>query len=110
MPPVAKPKRQRHRTFLRQWREYRNRTLVQVAEHVHLSHGQLSRIERGEAPYNQDLLEVLADLYMTEPASLVMRNPLDPEAIWSIWDRVPATERPKALKVLEAFARDGTDG
>lgn len=106
----AHPLKRRRPIFLRQWREHRGKTLVQVAEHIHMSHGQLSRIERGDQPYNEELLDVLADLYMCDPVDLLIRNPLNPDGIWSIWDRVPAVERPKALAVLEAFTRTGTDG
>jgi hypothetical protein len=32
------------KTFLREWRQHRNKTLEQVAEYLHMSHSQLSRI------------------------------------------------------------------
>jgi hypothetical protein len=41
----------------------------------------------GLQPYNQELLEALAELYRTDPASLIMRNPADPDAMWSLWDQ-----------------------
>jgi transcriptional regulator with XRE-family HTH domain len=48
----------RHKTFLREWRKNhgpngeRSKTLEAVADHLHMSHSQLSRIERGQQPYN----------------------------------------------------------
>lgn len=120
----------RPKHFLRQWREHAGLSLTGVKEKaealfedrivaegeqvdlkkIGLSHSTLSRIERFEVPYNQALLEVLAEVYSTDPASLIMRDPTDPEGIWSIYDKVPETERPVALRVLQGFAKTGTDG
>ena len=121
---TARPKH-----FLRQWREDAGLSLAAVKEKaealfdgrvvaegeqvdlgkIGLSHSTLSRIERFEVPYNQALLEVLAEVYGTDPASLIMRDPTDPEGIWSIYDKVPAKERPVALRMLQGLARTGTD-
>lgn len=83
------------RHFLRQWREYREYTLEQAGEAVGISHAQLGRIERRLQKYNQELLEKLADLYRTDPASLIMRDPTNEDAIWSLWDRAEEGERQK---------------
>src|SRR5689334_18893146 len=74
------------RHFLRAWRKHRNKTLEQVADHLHMSHSQLSRIETYKQPYNQELLEALAELYMCDVVDLLIRDPSDPEGFWSIWD------------------------
>ena len=96
------------KTKIRQWRQYRGFTLVQLAERVGITHGQLSKVERGIRPWGQPLLEILAEELGTDPVSLLMRDPTDPEGIWSIWDQVPQTERPRALSILKAFTRTGT--
>ncbi len=80
VPRLKRP--QYRRTFLRQWREHRGYTLEQAAEAVDITHASLSRIERGLQPYSQAILEALAELYMTDVASLIMRDPTDPEAMW----------------------------
>jgi transcriptional regulator with XRE-family HTH domain len=118
------------RHFLRAWREYRSLTLEQVAERVellgaerpirdpggltypkHITHASLSRIERGIQPYNQALLELLAEIYMTEPASLIIRNPTDPEGIWSLWEQLKPGQREAALAMLQGLVqRTGTNG
>lgn len=80
---------------------------------IGLSHSTLSRIESFKVPYNQRLLEVLAEVYGTDVASLIIRNPADPEGIWSIYDQIPETERPRALKVITGVVlglKTGTDG
>jgi transcriptional regulator with XRE-family HTH domain len=69
----------------------------------------ISRIESGVAPYTQDTLEGLADALGTDPASLLMRNPLDKEAIWSILDKASQGQRQMiadiAKTIVEADAK-----
>lgn len=99
---MTKPVHSRHKTFLRQWREHRNLTLVQVAEEVGLSHGQLSRIERGQSPYNQDLLEALGNIYHCDVPDLLLRDPAETTPIWSIWDQAAPGERDQIARIAEA--------
>jgi len=37
-----------------------------------------------------------------------MRNPTDPEGIWSIWDNIAEVDRPRAVAVLRAMLTDTT--
>lgn len=60
-------------------------------------------MENGKQPYNQYVLEALAQVLGTDAGSLIMRNPLDPDAIWSIWDRANIGERQQIVKVAEAL-------
>jgi transcriptional regulator with XRE-family HTH domain len=85
--------RPRRRTFIRQWRELRNLTQDQLGERLETSGSMISRIEKGETPYTQDTLEAIADALQTDAASLLMRDPTDPDAIWSIWDQAQSVER-----------------
>jgi transcriptional regulator with XRE-family HTH domain len=91
--------------FLRQWREFREYTLEQAGEAVGISHAQLGRIERRLQPYNQGLLEALADLYRTDPASLLMRDPSNPETIWSLWDQANEGQRQEIERYAEFLIR-----
>lgn len=95
-------------TFIRQWRESNNLTLEQVGEIVELSHAQLGRIERGLQPYNQELLERLADLFKTDPASLLMRDPTDPDGLWSLWDQAEQGERKMIVDLARTVLKTGT--
>lgn len=108
MPPRARPKPQRRRTFLREWREYRHLTQEQAAERLDIEQPTLSRIERGISPYSQDFLERAAFAYMCEPADLLMRNPLDDDAVWSVADNLrqatPA-EREQVKAVVAALLK-----
>jgi hypothetical protein len=60
-------------------------------------------VERGILPYNQDLLERLAEALMTDPASLLMRDPTNSAAIWSIWDQASSVERAQIESVCNAL-------
>lgn len=91
--------------FLRQWRKHRGLTLEQLAERLYMNHGALSKIERGKRPYTQDFLERAAEELSCEPADIIMRDPTDPEAIWSIWDRIEPVDRDTARRILEQMAQ-----
>lgn len=94
--------------FLRQWREHRSYTLEVAAEYVGLSHGQLSRIERRLQKFDQELLEKLAELYQTDPASLIMRDPSNHDAIWSLWDQAKEADRDETRRYLEFRVKSRT--
>jgi transcriptional regulator with XRE-family HTH domain len=97
--------------FIRQWREHRDLTLERLAERVGLTHGTLSRIERGKTAYTQPVLEALADALNTTPASLIMRNPADPDAFWDLLEAIPAQSRSQVGEILKTFAKKtGTNG
>lgn len=124
MPHTDRPKH-----YLRQWRKasglslqgvrdkaealYEGRVVAEGEEvdlkKIGLSHSTLSRIESFQVPYNQRLLEVLAEVYGTDVPSLIMRNPEEPESIWSIMDQIPVAQRPLALKMLSGL-KTGTEG
>jgi|SRR5271166_6734867 len=98
----------RRKTFIREWRNFRHLTQEQLAERVNMSPGNLSLIERGLQNYTQDTLESLAEALQCDPADLLMRNPLDGEAIWSIWDRAKPVERRLIVDIAKTITRTGT--
>ncbi len=99
----------RHRpTFVREWRQSRGLTLQQLALQIGITHASLSRIERGLQPYSQPLLEAIAEALQTEPAFLLMRNPADPDGIWSVWDRAKPGERRQIVEIAKTLIKTGT--
>lgn len=118
MPRKARPhpKPARRPTYIRAWRKHRQLTLAQLVNRlqveleVDISEGQLSRIERGETPYSQDILEAVAQVLRCEPADLIVRDPIQPDAIWSLIDTLKPVERRQAVEILKALARTGTEG
>lgn len=112
----ANPKPKRRKTFIRQWRKVRGLTLLQMADRLkteldlEISDGQLSRIERGDQPYSQDLLEAFAAVLRCDPADLLVRDPSQPEGIWSIWDQLQPVERAQVVEVAKVLRKTGTEG
>jgi transcriptional regulator with XRE-family HTH domain len=111
-PPYMKQKpkppqfrRQFAPTFIRQWREHRGLTLEQLASRIGTTHASLSRVERGLQPYNQPLLEAVAEALRTDAASLIMRNPADPEGIWSVWDNAKPAERRQIVEIAKTLLK-----
>jgi transcriptional regulator with XRE-family HTH domain len=76
MAPRKKIARTRRKTFLTEWRG--KKIQEEIAELAGVSRTTLSRVENGVTPYNQDLLERLAEIYNCEPADLLSVNPLEP--------------------------------
>jgi len=78
-----------------------------------MTHQNLGKIERGLVPYNQVLLELLADALRCEPADLIMRTP-EQDSIWSIRDKLSEVERRQWVAIGETLhksgGKTGTDG
>jgi transcriptional regulator with XRE-family HTH domain len=99
--------------FIRSWRKHRGLTLEQLAERIGMSHQNLGKIERYKVPYNEELLELLADALRCETGDIIMRDPSKSDGIWSLWETIaglnPAEAR-QAVEVVKALKRTGTDG
>jgi transcriptional regulator with XRE-family HTH domain len=93
------------RTYIRQWREVRERTLEDIADKIGITHASLSRIERGLQPYSQAILEAIAAELSTDVASLLTRDPTDPETIWPIWDQAKPAERKMILDIAKTIVK-----
>ena len=64
-------------------------------------------LERGHRGYSQHTLELIADMLQTDVASLIMRNPEDPDAIWTLWDEASEGEKRQIVEVARALRRLG---
>lgn len=101
-------KRKFRRTFIREWRQFRNLTLEQLADRLEMTASHLSMLERGQRGYAQDTLEAIAEALQTDAASLLVRNPADPEAIWSVWEQAKPGERRQIVEIAKTLIRTGT--
>jgi transcriptional regulator with XRE-family HTH domain len=108
MPSRKKPPHSRSHTFLRNWRKFRELTLQRAADRLDIDYTTLGRIERGEVPYNQDLLERLAFAYGCDVTDLLEIDPFKPDAPKLVYSRLrhasPEIQR-QALAVIEALLR-----
>ncbi len=114
---IPRPKRPQYRkTFIRQWREYRGLTLEAVADRVGerlrelglaegYTHSTLGRLERGLVRYEQPVLEAIAEALTTDVASLLMRDPTDSEALWTVWDNAAPGERRQIVEIAKTITR-----
>lgn len=105
MPKRVTSDRPRQRHFLKQWREYRGLNQSQLAERIGASVPNVSRIENLKQPYTQDFLELAAEALNTDPASLIIRNPLQQDAIWTIWDQAGEGQRSQIIDLANIVMR-----
>jgi len=97
----------RQRIFLKEWRRHRALTQEQLADRVGIDRTIVSKIENGKLDYHQAFLEAAADALRCEPADLLVRDPTAPQAIWSVWDSIPETQKPQVLAVIQALKNTG---
>lgn len=95
-----------HPNFVKQWREYRNMTQERLAGLIGMAPASISQIESGKQGWSGATLYALAYALRCHPGELLMRNPLDTEAPWSLWERLKAEDRPKAIAILRTLVGD----
>jgi len=105
------PRPTHRRWFLKEWRTHRGYTQERLAEMVGLSKPHISLLERGGRQYTQELLETFADALRCSPADLIMRDPTEADAVWSIYETLTPPQRRQAAQLLRVIKGDktGTD-
>lgn len=93
-------------SYLRQWRQHAGRSLESVAEKMGITHGQLSRIERGKSPYSQNILEIAAIEYKCTVQDLLTRKPDEADNVFSMWGKLDDGQRRQAQRLFEALVKD----
>jgi transcriptional regulator with XRE-family HTH domain len=96
------------RTFIRPWRKHRGLTLEQLAARLDMTASHLSMLENGKRGYTQETLERVAEALSTDPASLLMRNPTDPEQIWTVWEQAKPAQRSTIIEIAKTIIKTGT--
>lgn len=114
----ATPPLQRKRTLIKEWRKHRaGMTLAGLSERLEVeegytvSEGQLSRVERAEQPYTQDLLEAIARVLRCEPQDLLSRDPNAKKSPLSVLEEIQPTpqEQRQAAAIIQTLRATGTD-
>lgn len=107
-------KRPKPKFYFREWRKHRGMTQEDLAAQIGMATPSISQLETGKQGFSDTTLMALSEALNCQPGDLLMRNPLDTEAVWSIWDNIPPERREQAVKVLKTFAnepkRTGTGG
>jgi transcriptional regulator with XRE-family HTH domain len=96
--------------FIKEWRKHRGLTQEQLAERIGITKSYVSKIESGKKRYDQPFLEAAAVVLQCEPADLLVRDPGDPDGIWSIWDQLKPVERGQVVEIAKTLKRTGTEG
>lgn len=97
-----------NRHFIKEWRKFRGLSQIVLGERLGVTHSTISQLETGKIKYTQDMLEALAEALNTDPASLIMRDPSQGDAVWTLWDQAKAADRPKIIAVIKAMIGEGT--
>lgn len=89
------------KTFIREWRQYRGLSLRRLADRLELdgpdetfSHASIGRIEKGQQPYSQPVLEALAHALNVEVHHLLSVDP---------------TKEGQVVDLLRLLREDATD-
>ena len=90
----------RGRTFIKEWREHRGLTQVQLGNAIGVHHTNIGRLEKGTYAYNQDSLEAIARVLNTDVVSLLTRDPASPEDILTIWRRLSPEDQRRVLRMI----------
>jgi transcriptional regulator with XRE-family HTH domain len=98
------------RYYFKEWRKHRGLTQEKLGARVDLSASSISQIEHGKQGWTNSTLEALADALNCQPGDLLMRNPLDTEAPWSLWDLLKPAQRKQVVGLIEVMVKTGTDG
>lgn len=92
--------------LLAKWRKYRHgMTQDQLAEQSGVSQGMISHLEGQKTDYTGETLQKLAFALGCDPADLIMRDPTDSEAPWTIWETLKPPERRVAVEMLKGIKR-----
>lgn len=106
--PIPKPGKPRF--FFKEWRKHRGYNQEELAEIVGVTASTISQLENGKQGFTDSTLIALADALACEPGDLLMRNPLDQDAPWSLWDSVkkqPEARRAAIVAVVETMLKTG---
>jgi transcriptional regulator with XRE-family HTH domain len=92
-------------TFIKQWRLHRGLSQERLGDRIGLSGASVSQIENGKQGYSQENLEAIAQALRIDVVDLLIRDPSDPEGIWSLWDRAAPAQRKQIVGIIEGFLK-----
>lgn len=107
------------KTYIKEWREKRGLSLRRLAERLEatpggdllISHTSIGRIEKGQQPYSQPILEAIAEALGVSPVMLLEVNPNMDGDVIDITIRLKKASpelRKQALNILEALLQTPT--
>lgn len=100
----------KHRHFIREWRKHRGYSQEQLADRIGINRAHLSKIETGSRKYDEEFLELAAVALRCAPVDLLIRDPSDPDGLWSIYDQLGPVQRVQLVEIGKTLRKTGTDG
>jgi len=105
MPERVRSPKGRRKAYFKEWRLYRGLTQQRLADRMNTTKANISRIETGIQAYTQDYLEACAEALNVDPASLIMRDPTYPAAIWSLWEQAKPGQRKRIVQATRKIMK-----
>lgn len=109
------PRASYKQTYIRKWRKRRGLSLRQLADRLEsspgeplISHASIGRIERGEQPYSQPILEAIAFALNVSVAQLLMVDPTKDGEVIELFNEIEASKRDDAIRILKALASEAS--
>ena len=104
------------KTYIKEWRERRGLSLRRLADRLEntpggdllISHSSIGRIEKGQQPYSQPVLEAIADALGVTASMLLEVNPEKDGDVIDITlrlNKAPPELRRQAIDILEALLK-----
>jgi transcriptional regulator with XRE-family HTH domain len=97
--------------FIKEWRIYRKLSLRKLADRLEREPGiplmtfaNLGRIENGQQPYTEEVLEALAGALACSVSDLISVNPQKDGEIVDLLRLIPDRNRDQAIRILQALA------
>lgn len=103
-------KEERPRYYFREWRKHRGLTQETLGERVGMTPSSISQLETGKQGFTDKTLAALAHALDTDPGSLLMRNPLQEDALWLLIDGLEPAQRQRAVEFISFMKATGTNG
>ena len=98
------------KTYIREWREFRNLSLRRLADRLEIngpndtiSHAQIGRIEKGDQPYSQPILEAIADALSCTVVDLLSVDPTKEGEVVDLVRLINEKNRDQAIRILKAL-------
>ena len=97
--------------YIKEWRLHRKLSLRKLADRMEtepgenlISYASLSRIEKGDQPYSQPILEALSIALAVPASSLISRKPDTNADIIALFDSLDDSAKEQAIKILKAMS------
>jgi len=98
-----------HPFYLREWRKHRGLSQMRLANRIGTTNSYISQLENRRKPYNETLLNALADALDCEPGELLNKNPLVAGEVVDWLDGVPPEKHDQFKRVVREMKRAFVD-